>query len=98
MGKIIVNKSKPSTSTSFIGSKWKIALSESESLALALQMDSKSHTRIQPSQPTKIGVVGTFVRKKYFEIHSRYFFPKMIYIEFIMMLMKRDTLKHPENA
>ena len=60
MGKIIVNKSKPSTSTSFIGSKWKIALSESESLALALQMDSKSHTRIQPSQPTKIcGVVGT---------------------------------------
>ena len=37
-------------------------------------------------------------QKKYFEIHSRYFFPKMIYIEFIMMLMKRDTLKHPENA
>ena len=47
-------KSAPgSTSTSFIGSKWKMALSDSDPVALALLMDSKSQTRIHPSQPVK---------------------------------------------
>lgn len=48
---MVLRTAPTSTLTSFIGSKWKRALSASVSMAFALKMLSRSQTRIQPSWP-----------------------------------------------